>query len=64
MKIIIDRFEREFAVAEMPDGKMVNVPKVLLPNAKEGDVVEITVNNRETQNIKNEISELMESVWE
>ncbi len=64
MKLIIDRFEGEYAVAEMPDGKMVNVPKILLSDAKEGDVVEITVNKNETQKIKDEISELMESVWE
>ncbi|MBR5157071.1 MAG: DUF3006 domain-containing protein [Clostridia bacterium] len=64
MRVVIDRFEGEFAVAEMPDGKMVNVPKVLLPEAKEGDVIEITVNKNETEKLKNEISELMESVWE
>ena len=64
MKVIIDRFEGEYAVAEMPDGKMVNIPKVLLPEAEEGDVVEIKINKNETQKLKDEISELMESVWE
>ena len=43
---------------------MVNIPKVLLPEAEEGDVVEIKINKNETQKLKDEISELMESVWE
>lgn len=64
MQIIIDRFEGEYAVAELPDGKMINVPKILLPDAKEGDVVEITVDKNKTKEIKKEISELVESVWE
>ncbi|MBQ4516348.1 MAG: DUF3006 domain-containing protein [Clostridia bacterium] len=64
MKLIIDRFEKDYAVVEMPDGKMVNIPKILLSDAKEGDVVEIKVNKNETQKLKDEISKLMESVWE
>ena len=64
MKVIIDRFEGEFAVAEMSDGKMINVPKILLSDAEEGDIIEITVNKNETQKLKAEVSELIESVWE
>ena len=43
MKVIIDRFEGEYAVVEIDVGKCVDVPKVLFPNAKEGDVVEIKI---------------------
>ena len=46
MRIIIDRFEEEFAVAELPDQTMLNVPKALFENAREGDAVEITVLGR------------------
>lgn len=42
MKIIIDRFEEDFAVVEL-DEKMYNVPRALFPEAQEGDTVEITV---------------------
>lgn len=43
MRVIIDRFEEELAVAELPDGSMLNVPRALFDGAKEGDAVEITV---------------------
>ncbi len=44
MKLIIDRFEGNFAIVELPDGQMINCPKVLLPNdAKEGSILNITV---------------------
>lgn len=65
LKIIIDRFEADFAVVEMSDRKMVNMPRVLLPEtAKEGDVIEISINNSDTQTKKKEIRSLMENVFE
>lgn len=42
MKVIIDRFEGDFAVVETAQG-MLNVPKALFAGAHEGDIVEITV---------------------
>ena len=42
MRVIIDRFEGGYAVAEL-DGKMLNVPRELFAGAKEGDAIEITV---------------------
>lgn len=41
MRVIIDRFEGNFAVVELEDGTMVNMPKILVPNANEGDTVTI-----------------------
>ena len=43
VRVIIDRFEEEFAVAELPDKSMLSVPKALFDGAEEGDAVEITV---------------------
>lgn len=48
MKLIIDRFEEDYAVALVED-KPVNIPRLLLPGAKEGDMVDITVLGREKQ---------------
>lgn len=49
MKIIIDRFEGDIAVVELPSGTMINCPKELLPdNAKEGSILTITVDNDAT----------------
>ena len=47
MRIVIDRFEGELAVVELPDDKdsgerMLNVPRELFGEAAEGDVIEIT----------------------
>jgi len=65
MKVIIDRFEGEFAVVELPDKKMVNMPKVLLPaTANEGDVIEIKINKEDTKKQNESIRKLMDEVWE
>ncbi len=65
MRVIVDRFEGEFAVVELPDKTTVNMPAVLLPaNATEGDVLEITINHEESQTRKEKIGRLMDEVWE
>lgn len=65
MKVIIDRFEGDFAVVELPDKTMVNMLKTLLPSeAKEGDVISITVDKEETKNRRAHIEKLMNDVWE
>lgn len=49
MKIIIDRLESNFAVVELPDGRIIDCPKELLPdNAKEGCILNITVDEETT----------------
>ncbi len=65
MQFIIDRFECEYAVVELADKSTVNIPRSLLPkDAQEGDIIEITVNKNETSKRKNNISKLMDDVWE
>lgn len=41
MKITIDRFEGDFAVAELSDGSFANLPRVFVPDAREGDIINI-----------------------
>ncbi|HPZ09966.1 MAG TPA: DUF3006 domain-containing protein [Candidatus Eremiobacteraeota bacterium] len=65
MNVIIDRFEDLYAVVELDNKEMVNMPLALVPpGAKEGDVLEIIVNPGETEKKKKEIEELMENLWE
>lgn len=64
MKVVIDRFEGEYAVVEIEIGKTVNIPKVLVPNAKEGDIVNIEVDKNETTKRKKHINKLMNKVFE
>ncbi|MEG1441969.1 MAG: DUF3006 domain-containing protein [Oscillospiraceae bacterium] len=63
MKVIIDRFEGDFAVVECEDLHCVNFPRELVPSAKEGDVVNITIDAAETANRKAKIDNLMDKVF-
>jgi hypothetical protein len=65
MKVIVDRFEGSFAVVELEDRSMVNMPRQLLPDeAKEGDVLAIEIDESETASRKKRISKLMDNLWE
>ncbi|PJI08065.1 MULTISPECIES: DUF3006 domain-containing protein [Clostridium] len=47
MKVIIDRFEGEFAVCEKEDRKMINILKDKIPEgAKEGTVLNLHDNGK------------------
>lgn len=69
MKYIIDRFEETKAILEEDEGKFIEIEKSLLPNnAKEGDCVEFkdnkyTINKKETEDLKQEISDLMDDLF-
>ncbi len=41
MKIIIDRIEKGFVVAELPDGRTVDIPEAVFPGVAEGDIYSI-----------------------
>jgi hypothetical protein len=71
MRVIIDRFEGEFAVCEVSDEeRMINLPLKDLPEgAKPGDVLKIsdggiTIDNEETADRKKRINNLLDSLWE
>ena len=64
MEVIIDRFEGEYAVVELNKGVFVNLPKVLVPDAKENDVIQITVNKKKTNKRKEHIASLMDNLFQ
>jgi hypothetical protein len=65
MNLIIDRFEGEYAVVELPDKTCVNIPKKALPEeAAEGDIIKIAVNKREAEKRKNKIQKIADDLWE
>lgn len=65
MKVIIDRFEGNYAVVELEDRNTVNMPKKLVPpEAKEGDVIEIRIDHQETELRRKYIQQLMKDIWE
>ncbi len=63
MRVIIDRFEGEYAVVLTEEKKSVAVPAVLFEDGKEGDVFDIFKNTGETEKRKNRIENLAEELW-
>lgn len=64
MKIIIDRFEGDFAVVELEDRTFINMPKKLIPfGASEGTVLIINIDHEETEKLKAEISRLAKDLF-
>ena len=63
MEVIIDRFEGEYAIVEIDKDKFESLPKVLVPGAKEGDVVKILVDHDTTKKRKEHISGLMDNLF-
>ena len=65
MRVIIDRFEEKYAVVEMENGSFVNMPRELVPNmAEPGEVLEIQINEEETERRRNRIQQLLDGLSE
>lgn len=70
MQVIIDRFEANYAVVELPDRSFKNIPRhILPPSAKEGDVLEekdgqYRLLPEATRARTDNIRTLMADVWE
>lgn len=65
MSFSIDRFEGSIAAVVSDDGKTYNIPKALLPeNAKEGDIINIIVDEKKTGNKKNEVRNLLNDLFD
>jgi hypothetical protein len=63
MKVTIDRFEGEFAIIELPDMSFIDVPRILFVGAKEGDVINISIDKSETEIRENRIKGLMSELF-
>jgi len=69
MKVIIDRFEGNYAVCEKEDGNMINIEKDKIgQEAKQGDVLvitenEIIIDETASQNRREEIEKLTKNLW-
>ncbi|MBQ8057791.1 MAG: DUF3006 domain-containing protein [Ruminococcus sp.] len=46
MRFVIDRIEEDTAVIELENGQMLTIPAVLVDNAKEGDAIILTVEEK------------------
>lgn len=69
MKVIIDRFEGNYAVCEKEDGSMIDIEREKIPSvSKEGDVLlvtdnEATIDKGITKNRKEEIEKITNGLW-
>ncbi|MCH5314427.1 MAG: DUF3006 domain-containing protein [Eubacterium sp.] len=64
MKWIIDRFEGDYALCEIENGTVLNVPRNALPeNAREGDVISVFIDIGETENRKSNVNKLMNDLF-
>lgn len=64
MKWIIDRIENNIAVCELENGEMLDVKISALPKGtKEGDVIKLSVDEIETNERKERIDKLMNSLF-
>jgi hypothetical protein len=69
MRVVIDRFEGDYAVCEKEDREMIDIKRDCLPKeAKEGDVLDIKgdkiiIDLKETEKRKKEIEELTKDLW-
>lgn len=65
MKVVIDRFEEQDALVELESREIVRMPKSLVPKGgKEGDVLDITIDEQETRFRKEKAKERMKNLWE
>jgi hypothetical protein len=70
MKVVIDRFEGDYAVCEKEDRTMMNIERHRLPDgAREGDVLvidqnRIFVDEEGTEARRLKIEKMVESLWE
>lgn len=71
MKVIIDRFEGDYAICEKDDKSIIDIKKDSLPvGAKAGDVLiikedkTVVVDEKVTRERKKRIEELTKNMWE
>ncbi len=64
MKVIIDREEEDYFVVETENQDLANLPKILVPGGREGDVVNITIDPLETAKKKLEVQGLMDKLFD
>jgi hypothetical protein len=61
--LIIDRFEGDFAVVETDTG-FINIPRAEIPvAAKEGDVLELVLDSKNTVKRKERIDGMMDQLF-
>ena len=64
MRLVIDRFEGNYAILIDENENSYNVDKRLFKNNREGDIIYITYNKQETKNKKVEMEKMIDKLFE
>ena len=64
MKIVVDRIEGGYIVAELSDGRKENLPLVFAPDAKEGDVIDISIDKNSTKECKETVRNRLDRLFD
>lgn len=64
MEVIVDRIEGEFLVVEIDENKFARMPKILVPNAKEGDIIKINIDHAKKKEILENVNNLVDDLFE
>lgn len=62
--ITIERVEKDTIILELADGKLIEVPRALIPDAQEGFIYEIKKNASETQKRIQRIEEKINNLFD
>lgn len=63
MDAVVDRIENDIIVLEFSDVARAELPKKLMPEAKEGDVITFYINSEKTEKRKAELDERVKRLW-
>ena len=64
LKVILDRFEEDFALVELENKEIVNIPRIWVSEAEEGDIIEIRICKEETRQRQEEIEKIANDLFE
>lgn len=66
MKFIIDRIEQDTAIVELESGESLSLPYALLRplQAKEGDVLRLSIDQEETAKRRERVSSLLKDIFQ
>lgn len=63
--MIIDRFEGDFALVELEDKSLMEIPLIYIPKeAREGDFLRLVVDKTTSRRRRDEIDNLMDELWD
>ncbi len=64
MKIVVDRIENDYIVAEFPDGSKENLPLCFAPDAKEGEVIDISTDEKKSKEIAETVKDRLDRLFD